>query len=82
MAVNELEDLIFENYYKEIEFIKERRYYSVKRLKRKALFLITTKLIEKLPDLRNTKENYQLTIRKKQKISTRIKNNYLATKNL
>ena len=37
----------FENYYKQIEFSKESNYYSVKAVKRKGLFLIANKLIEK-----------------------------------
>ena len=47
MAVNELRDFIFENYYKPIGFVKERSYYSTKCLKRKDLLLLATKSIEK-----------------------------------
>ena len=55
MAVNELGYIIFENYYKRIGFAKERSYYSSKRLKRKDLLLLATKLIEKIPDPHNAK---------------------------
>ena len=34
MSVNELREFIFENYYKRIGFVKERRYYSIKCLKK------------------------------------------------
>ena len=53
------EILSFENYYKRIEFSKESSYYSMKRLKRKDLLLLTNKLIEKVPDHRNAKEHYE-----------------------
>ena len=33
VTVNELRDLIFENYYKRIGFVKEKSYYSTTRLK-------------------------------------------------
>ena len=35
MTVNELRGLIFENYYKIIEFVKEKTYHSMKHLKKK-----------------------------------------------
>ena len=47
MTVNKLIDFVFENYYKQIGFVKERSYYSMERLKRKILLLLATKLIEK-----------------------------------
>ena len=34
MSVNELRDTIFEKDYKRIGFVKERSYYSIKRLKK------------------------------------------------
>ena len=34
MAVNEIKDFIFENYYKRIGFSKENYYYLIKRLKK------------------------------------------------
>ena len=47
MTVNELREFIFENYYKQIGFVKEKSYYSIKRLKNKDLLLFATKLIKK-----------------------------------
>ena len=35
MAVNEIRDFIFENYYKKIGFSLEKNYYLLKRLKKK-----------------------------------------------
>ena len=35
MSVNKVRDFIFENYYKQIGFSKEKSYYSIKRLKKK-----------------------------------------------
>ena len=46
MAVNELRNFIFENYYKQIGFVEESSYYSMKCLKKEVL-LLATKLIEK-----------------------------------
>ena len=59
MAFTELRDSMFENYYKLIGLVKERSYYSMKRLKRNYLLLLATKLIEKIPDPCNAKEHYQ-----------------------
>ena len=42
ISVNGLRDFIFENYYKQIWFVKERSYYSMKCLKNKR-FVITYK---------------------------------------
>ena len=56
MSANDVRDFIFENYYKQIAFIKERSCYSVKHLKTK-LLLVVNKLIENyliLLILRNT----------------------------
>ena len=39
-------DFIFENYYKQIEFVEKSSYYSMERLKRKDLLLLATKLME------------------------------------
>ena len=55
-----------ENYYKPIGFVKESSYYSMKRLKRKDVLLLATKLIEKIADPGNAKDYY---------------NSYLKTKN-
>ena len=65
MSFNELRDFIFENYYERIGFVKERRYDSVKHLKRKDLLLLSAKLIEKIPDPYNAKEHCQSFLRKK-----------------
>ena len=35
MSVNELRDFIFENYYKQISFVEDRSYYSMKHLKKR-----------------------------------------------
>ena len=53
MTVNELRDFIFER----TVFVKESNYYSIKRLERKYLLLIATKLIEKIAGPRNAKEH-------------------------
>ena len=52
-------DFLFENYYKGIGFVKESSYYSMKRLKRKDLLLLATKLIKKIAYPCNAKEHYQ-----------------------
>ena len=65
MCVNEIRNSIFENYYKRIGFSKENSYYSMKSLKKKYLLLLAKKLIEKLPDSHNAKENYHSLIRKR-----------------
>ena len=69
MSINEIEDFILKNYYKRIGFSKENTCYSVKRLKRKDLLLLVNKLIEKVLNLRNAKEHYQLFLRKKNRKS-------------
>ena len=59
-SVNEIKDLIFENYYKRIRFSKENSYYSVKRLeKKKGSPFLASKLIEKIPDPCNAKKHCQ-----------------------
>ena len=69
MSINEIKDFILKNYYKRIGFSKENTCYSVKRLKRKDLLLLVNKLIEKVLNLRNAKEHYQLFLRKKNRKS-------------
>ena len=59
MAVNELRDFIFENYYRRMRFAKESSFYSMKHQKKKDLQLFATKLAEKIPDPRNAKEYCQ-----------------------
>ena len=63
ISVNEPSDFICEKYYKLIELVKERRYYSMKRLKKKDLLFLKI-LIEKILDPCNGKEHYQSFIRK------------------
>ena len=59
----------------------ENSYYSMKHLKKKKdVLLLVNKLIEKIPDSRNATEHYQLSVRKKNKISKTIRNNYVSTK--
>ena len=62
---HELRDFIFENYYKQIRFVKESSYYSVKRLEKKHLLLLATKLIEKMADPSNAKEYYDSYLKRK-----------------
>ena len=59
MSVNLIKYFLFEKYYKRIGFSKENSYYSIKRVKKKKdLFLLANKLIEKIPDPHNAKEHY------------------------
>ena len=39
MSINEIKDFILENYFKRIEFSKEKSYYSMEHLKDKDLLL-------------------------------------------
>ena len=55
VTIKELKDFIFENYYRQIEFTKEKSYYSMKHQKKKDLLLLATKLIEKKPNASNAK---------------------------
>ena len=70
MSVNEIRDLIFENYYKRIGFSKENSSYSMKWLE-KNLSLLANKLIKKTPDPRNAKEHYQSFLKKKNRKSVK-----------
>ena len=45
MSINELRDFIFENYYKQIGFVKEKSYNSMKRLKKR--FVVACKQINR-----------------------------------
>ena len=70
MPVNEIRDLIFENYYKRIGFSKENSYYSMNCLERKDLLLLASKFIYKeILDPRNAKEHHQSYLRKKNRKS-------------
>ena len=53
----------------------------MKRLKKKDIFLLANKLIEKIPDPHSDKELSIIYKKEKYKISKTIKNNYLSTKN-
>ena len=53
---------LYENYYRQIGFPKENSYYSMKRLK-KDLLLLVTKLREKIPNDSNAKEYYQTLLK-------------------
>ena len=66
MTVNKLSDFIFENYDKQIGFVKERSYYSMKCLKKKDLLLLATKLIERILDPCDAKKHDESFIRKTQ----------------
>ena len=60
---------------KELDFVRKIIIVQWKAWK-KDLLLLMNKLIEKIPNPRNTKEYYQLFIRKKT-----IRTNYISTKN-
>ena len=47
MRVNELRALIFENYYIPSGFVKEKIYYSMKRLKKKKRFIVASNSINR-----------------------------------
>ena len=53
MTLNKLRYFIYENYHKQIGFLKETSYNSVKQTKKNNLLLLATKLIEKIPYLAN-----------------------------
>ena len=53
MTLNKFRYFIYENYHKQIGFLKETSYNSVKQTKKNNLLLLATKLIEKIPYLTN-----------------------------
>ena len=53
MTLNKFRYFIYENYHKQIGFLKETSYDSVKQTKKNNLLLLATKLIEKIPYLAN-----------------------------
>ena len=59
MSANDIRNFIYKNYYKRIEFSKEDIYRLLKRLNKKDLLLFGNKLIEKLPDTRDSKHHYE-----------------------
>ena len=63
MEINEVKYFIFKNSYERIVIIQGNLW------KKKDLLLHANKLIEKIPDPRNAKEDYQLYIRKKNRKS-------------
>ena len=67
MSINNIQGFVFENYYKGIGFSKENSYYSKKHMRKKDLLQLANKYIEKIPDPRNAKEQYQSSIRKKKR---------------
>ena len=75
MSIHEIEDFIFENYYKRIGSSKKISYNSVKCLNKKDFLLLTNILIKNIPHSRNATEYYQSFIIKKNKISKTINQN-------
>ena len=63
MTIKELKN-IYIYYYRQVWFSKENSYYSMKWKKRDLLFL-SIKLIEKIPDATNAKQNYQSYLKRK-----------------
>lgn len=53
MTLNKFRYFIYENYQKQIGFLKETSYNSVKQTKKNNLLLLATELIEKIPYLTN-----------------------------
>ena len=58
MTVNQLRVFISENYHKQIGFLKESSYHSMKYLKNTDLLLLANKLVEKMFDPTNVKRYY------------------------
>ena len=69
MAVNELRNFTFENYYKQFGFYNENSYYSMRhqKIRRSTIVCkkIGEKIIEKLSDSSNTKEYYNSYLKRK-----------------
>ena len=57
VSVNDITEIIYENYYKRFIFSKEDSYSSSKRSKKK-LLLFANKLIEKVLDPHNAKQHH------------------------
>ena len=64
MSANEIRYLIFEKYYKELDFLREKVIFQWNAWK-KDLYMLENKLIEKIPDPPNAKEHFQSSIRNK-----------------
>ena len=75
MTIKELKK-VYINYYRQVWFSRENSYYSMK-LKKRDLLLLAIKLIEKISDATNAKQNYQSYLKRKNKhkIGKTIKNN-------
>ena len=75
MTIKELKNFYI-YYYRQVSFFKENSYYSMK-WKKRDLLLVAIKLIEKIPDATNAKQNYQSYRKRKNKhkIGKTIKNN-------
>ena len=73
MTIKELKNFYI-YYYRQVWFSKENSYYSIK-WKKRDLLLLAIKLIEKIPDATNAKQNYQSYLKRKNKIGKTIKNN-------
>ena len=63
MAIKGLKDFVFENYHRRIEFPEKASYYSVKLFK--DFVLLVTKLIEKISDASNAKEDNKSYLKRK-----------------
>ena len=65
MTVNKLSDFIFENYDKQIGFVKEKLLFN-EMFEKKDLLLLATKLIERILDPCDAKKHDESFIRKTQ----------------
>ena len=63
---------------KELDFLRKQSLFN--ETSEENFLLFTNKLIEKMLDPRNAKENYNHLSERKHKIRKTIKNNYLSTK--
>ena len=64
ITIKKLKDFIYENYHRQIEFLKRNSYYSMTYQRKKDFLLFATKLIEKTSDANNTKQYYQYYLKK------------------
>lgn len=66
LKFDKLTDFLFENYYKRIVFVKEKSYYFQSKLRKKKTFLLlVTKLMQKLANPNNAKEQYNSYLNRK-----------------
>ena len=80
MSVNEITDFIFENYYKRIRFFKENKFFFNETLEKKRFIVTCEQINRKIPDPCNAQQHYESFLRKKNRKSVIIRNNYLSTK--